>query len=435
MCVIYIHLQAALAKQLREAMKVLKYTPGVRPQSAAAPGKGGNNNTPSAEAKSSIPNADFKSPITPTSLFRTVSAGNVTDKSSNIDLLRRGSSSSRLPVPSKRSTSPAGSNASISASEAHNRRRLRMSLTRGVYQRSITETSTGMENMSLNFTPGTGPPPEPASDKPASKSPEKLAMEDDDLLDLFSPLHLTSIKNNRGQRKRDLVKGSGVRDYFSVFEQKEVPAVVASVLEDTTTKALAKKPRAGNAASGVGMPKAEKAFLASFSNTHKGAPGSAIQTADGLINTNITTLTTASFNSPASGAAVASYATPTLSYSWRLASRRKSTGAVSLGPAAAQAVAAVTSPANRAVSPTPNRREWSPPPRVRAGQQAPSSAGGQQHGGSSSSPGRGVSVAASTSSADLTDSLGLDEAIERLQSNLNARSGVGKARQQRGGNP
>lgn len=392
---------------------MLKYTPGVKPQERTTAADKGAANTPSAEAKSSGPGADTRSPIAPTSLLRTVSAGNVTSVS---EYLRRGSSSSRLPVP-KRSTSPSGSG-STAPSGAPSRPRLSMSLSHGVYQRSISEATSGLEGMSLNYTPGAAPA---ESDAEASKSPAKLPLDDDDLLDLFSPLHLTSIKNNRGQRKRDLVKGSGVRDYFAVFEQKDVQ--IAPTVETNKTK----KAKAGNVASGVGMPKAEKAFLASYGNANKGELGSAIQTADGLINTNVTTLATASFNSAASGAtAVASYATPTLSYSWRLASRRKSTSSVNLGPAAAQAIAA-SSPTNRALSPTPNRREWSPPPRVRAGPDTPSSGGLR----SSTSPGRGLAP----TSADPSDSLGLDLAIEKLQSNLNARS-AGKApvRQRGGGN-
>lgn len=395
---------------------MLKYTPGVKPQDRSTAEKS-STNTPSAEAKSSGPgadaNANSKTPITPTSMLRTVSAGGNTFGLG--DQLRRGSSSSRLPVPAKRSTSPSGSGSTAPSGVPAARPRLSMSLSHGVYQRSIQDTlaeaNASMQSMSLNYTPG-------ATADNAASSPAKLPMNDDDLLDLFSPLHLNSIKNNRNQRKRDLVKGSSVRDYFAVFEQKDVPVVPT---EDTNKT---KKAKTGNVASGVGMPKAEKAFLASYSNSNKGAPGSAIQTADGLINTNITTLTTA--NTPAGAAPVASYATPTLSYSWRLASRRKSTSSVNLNAAAAQAIAATASPTNRSISPTPNRREWSPPPRARAGPVTPSSAGQR----SSASPGRGLA----STSVDPGDSLGLDLAIEKLQSNLAARSAGKTHMRQRGGN-
>lgn len=156
------------------------------------------------------------------------------------------------------------------------------------------------------------------------------------------------------------------------------------------------------------MPKAEKAFLASFSNTNRGLPGNAIQTDDGLIN--LTTVTTVS---PTNTGPTASYQTPTLSYSWRLATRRKSTTAVDVNAAAAAAAAAAvatSSPrSHQRTSPLPHRREWSPPPRSR-----PSPGVMSASGNKSTSPSRSNH----TPVADPSDVLGLDKAIEKLQMNL-----------------
>ncbi len=178
-----------------------------------------------------------------------------------------------------------------------------------------------------------------------------------------------------------------------------MPAAVEEV------KLVKKIVKTGVAASGVGMPKAEKAFLASFANSNKGASSGAIQAADGLIN-----LTTVTSISPTNAGPTASYQTPTLSYSWRLATRRKSTTAMNMEQAASAAMS--SSPRHlRSSSPLTSRREWSPPPRSR-----PSPMGS---GNRNSSPSRSSNAPA----ANPTDSLGLDKAIERLQSNIAPRAG------------
>lgn len=397
-------------------MKDMKYTPGVTNAPNRSAGAKQATLTPSAEAKGGE------------GMHRTHSATTVVPPTGQLKSVTSPAGRSGGAF-QHRNNSPLSTGSTTGISP---KRPLGHSLSQGVYQQK--RISEAMEQMSL-YAPFAGVTEEGTGalanqdhaddnndvgdgDGDAEESEEDSVLVDhrmaeDDLLDLFSPLNLTSIRNHRGQRLRDLVKGSNVRDYFSVFVQKEVPVPAAEAEAPKEKKPIVKV--VGVAASGVGMPKAEKAFLAAYTSSHQGQPSSAIQTSDGLIN--LTTVTTLS---PTSSGPMASYQTPTLSYSWRLATRRKSTTAANIHQAAAAAAAASLSPVLsqsprhlRSTSPLPNRREWSPPPRSRP------SPGQFSSGNKHSSPSR----TSTTPIADPADALGLDKAIERLQSNLAPRTG------------
>lgn len=387
-----LYLQEPLSNRFRNATRKLKFTPGVPNPAATAADPKSHTLTPSAESKGN------KAKTGPTFQLKTVPS-------------------------SPRAGTGVGSNGnsplSMSTTSISPKPRL-TSLSQSVY--SHKRASEALEQMShyapfstteeplLQHQEGSSPRGEADQvEEIHLPEPVDLRLEEDDLLDLFSPLNLTSIRDSRAAgRKRDLFKSSNIRDYFSVFVQKEVPVPAAEEVKVVPVK-KEKPTKPGVVASGVGMPKAEKAFLASYSNTNRGLPGNAIQTNDGLIN--LTTVTTVS---PTNSGPTASYQTPTLSYSWRLATRRKSTTAVDMNAAAAAAAAAaVPSPrSHQRSSPLPHRREWSPPPRSR-----PSPGMVSASGNKSTSPSR----SALTPVADPSDTLGLDKAIEKLQMNLGPR--------------
>ena len=374
---------------MREAVKALRYVPGV----AGADAKS-QSHTPSAEAKGNL--SKTNGAVTPNTSFKPVTSP-------------RGAAGHSLGA----SGGPRGS---ISPKERLS------SLSQSVY--SQKRASEAMEQMSL-YAPFSNNTNESAanllfphgdeSDEPYQNvetvqpaEPVDLTLAEDDLLDLFSPLNLTSIRNRRAHRKRDITWGSSVRDYFSIFVQKEVPVPAAEEVRFVPKKETTEKKPAVPAASGVGMPKAEKAFLQSFSNNNKGISGSsAIQPTDGLIN-----LTSITSVSPTNSGPMASYQTPTLSYSWRLATRRKSTSVSDMNQAAIHAQHS----SHGKTSPLPNRREWSPPPRSRP------SPGQHSNLSANKSPSR----TATTPVADPADSLGLDKAIQQLQSSLHVPRGNGR---------
>jgi hypothetical protein len=393
--------QAALAKKFREVARATKFVPGakadaVKPPSATA-GEKERVNTPSSEMKGT------KRPsVTPTSLLKSVptpiafGTADPTRRSPNQPPRPPSPANSSSPVPTPRS-------------------RIRMSLTRSVYNPTAAEVldGTALGQMSIGSPPvymtdangemhegAVGAVPFEAGTSADSPSKQK-ELTDDDLLDLFSPLHLTSIRTHRGQRKRDVVKGSSVRDYFAVFEQKDVPLAPP---EDTRNKRSAKL----IVASGVGMPNTEKTFLAAFASSQKGGPVTAIEPSDGHINPAAVTLTTAG-NATGTAASLASYQTPTLSYSWRLAAtRRRSTA--SPGQTATVASAAASAMAqHRPASPQHSRREWSPPPRRASTSPLPTSR--------TLSPKR----AAGQTAVDPSESAGIDKAIEKLTKGLGVR--------------
>jgi hypothetical protein len=408
--------QAALAKKFKEVARATRYIPGTTASSAAGPSFSATQQFAEAKAspaKALTPSAETKATkrpsTTPNSLLKTASA-------SNLSTTQSAGAASRSRRPSTATVqkgSPASSATGVSAA----RYGLRMSLTRGVYaaaasaqQKSVEQVPSvdgltlsesgpvrmlGLDGQHVNGSAEGAVPFDP--------QPKEKELTSDDLLDLFSPLHLSSIRTNRGKRKRDVVKGSTVRDYFAIFEQRDVPLAQP---EDPHQKRVA---RAGITASGVGMPKTEKVFLEAYEYAKKGSPVKAIQTNDGHISAASPTAAAAGGGTAPS---LASYQTPTLSYSWRLATRRRSVGSAGpAGPAAAGGPSLNT----RSGSPLPNQRDLSPSPR-RASAASPVPPAGSR----TLSPKR----SAHALTADPVDSLGIDQAIEKLTKNMNRGAGA-----------
>lgn len=310
------------------------------------------------------------------------------------------------------------------------RSRLRMSLTRGVYAASAAAVAaaqqadrSGLPNVEALTVSDSGPvrmlgldDHDLHEDGTAEGSvPFDYAQKEvttEDLLDLFSPLHLSSIRAHRGQRKRDVVRGSTVRDYFAVFEQRDVPLAPP---EDSHQRRVA---RAGITASGVGMPKTEKTFLEVYEQTKKGSPMKVIHPGDGQIAA-LSPSTAQTTTANGSGPSLASYQTPTLSYSWRLASRRKSTSSINLGQGASASTASA-SLGTRSTSPSHGgqQRDWSPPPRRASTSPVPGTAQPATTGANRAlSPKRPAGT-----SVDPVESLGIDKAIEKLTRSMGAKA-------------
>jgi hypothetical protein len=332
-------------------------------------------------------------PVTPTSMLRTQSASALTSDRDNStggesgDKSRRGSANIPPFAPSNVNKTNAINNASpaSTASSDANRARLSSSLTKHVYAHNKDVSSTPEFGEGGQMNAGVGGVSDAFRQLTFSEEMEifendgrlpnvsdgttteaEQPAHEDVLVDLFNPLKLASIRSHKGEvrRTRDLVKGSSVRDYFSLFTQTDlhVPTADDQTLEmelefkqgnriGTSSQAAGATVIGGgtgtsrNVASGVGMPQADKAYLATYTSTVAArniAEGFAGNVGSSVVATPV--------------AATASYLTPTVSYSWRLAARRQS--ATDIVNAAA-ATSSGQSPARsdssaRAISPQPN---------------------------------------------------------------------------------
>ena len=396
---------------MKAAVKALHYIPGTS-SFAATVADATTSDSKLGRTASGAPSSEAKGAkrpsVTPNNTMKPVRTSSFTTASNsvqNTQQIRR--------MSGRRSPSMSTTRNAVSG-EPSPRRRLSMSLSQGVYGHRAANSGLVGELEDLTLTEAsllyTGVSAVDTAteavipfDESVDQSREK-ALSSDDLLDLFSPLHLASIRSHRGQRKRDVVHGTSVRDYFSVFDAKEVPPL------QKEESILPKTAKAGPATSGVGMPITEKAFLSAYENTQKGVSSHAIQSTDGRIAAPLVTVTSASPASGAGSEAMTSYQTPTLSYSWRLASRRRSTASISTDqlPLSGADSHLMTAAAAPAVS-IP-RGELSPSPRRASASSSPRSSR-STHGPRSLSPKRTVS-------ADPAASLGIDKAIEKLTKNL-----------------